>query len=46
MKQLPFKIGAGLLSFLFFLFFFGGMMNRGSTDMTVEMWDGMISNIA
>ena len=37
MKQLPFKIGAGLLSFLFFLFFFGGMMNRGSTDMTVEM---------
>lgn len=37
MKQLPFKIIAGVLSFVFFLFFFGGMMNRGTTDMTVEM---------
>lgn len=37
MKQLPFKIAAGVLSFVFFLFFFGGMMNRGNTDMTVEM---------
>ncbi len=37
MKQLLIKIGVGVVSFAFFLVLFGKLLNKGTTDMTVEM---------